>query len=250
MPTEKSTKRALRLAAAKAAARPVPAKRTPRTAALRPRRSNVERSAETRSALIDAAIDILYREGHAAATTIEVAARADVSRGGMQHQFPTRTELLLAVARHIVNEQRTERRAKIGALEPGIKRYYAAGDINWEVHKQPGTIAFLEIMMATRSDAHLRKGFAPFFKELRELRSGGAAILAKDLGVTSTAPIVTMLHLHHLVLRGMAIEMLFTDDKESVEEARRLFRHYSHTYANSLVAAEQEKIRTAERKKR
>jgi AcrR family transcriptional regulator len=231
MRTDRHPKQALR-PGSKRAVHVGPAKR-----ATRPRRTNVERSAETRSALIDATIDILYRQGHAAATTIEVAARADVSRGGMQHQFPTRIELLLAVARHIVTQQREQRRAKTGILEPGLKRYFAAADINWEVQKQPGTIAFLEIMMATRSDAELRKGFAPFFKELRELRGLAAGRVAADLGVSDTTTVSKMLHLHQMALRGLAIEMLFTDDKESVEDARRLFKQYSHAFAESLIAS-------------
>jgi AcrR family transcriptional regulator len=207
----------------------------------RKRRTNAERSAETRTQLIDAAIEILFEEGHAAATTIEVAARAKVSRGGMQHQFPTRVELLLAVAQHIVADQRAQRRAKIQAMAPGLKRYYAAADINWEVQKQPSTIAFLEIMMATRSDPALRKGFAPFFKQLRDLRKEAAARIVQDMGVTDTTTVAKMLHLHQMTLRGLAIELLFTDDKKAVEEARQLFTHYSHTFADSLRARERKK---------
>jgi AcrR family transcriptional regulator len=207
----------------------------------RKRRTNAERSAETRTQLIDAAIEILFEEGHAAATTIEVAARAKVSRGGMQHQFPTRVELLLAVAQHIVTDQRAQRRAKLEAMAPGLKRYYASADINWGVQKQPSTIAFLEIMMATRSDRALRKGFAPFFRQLRDLRKEAAGRVGLDMGVTDTAMITKILHLHQMTLRGIAIELLFTDDKKAVEEARQLFTHYSHSFADSLIARERKK---------
>ena len=43
------------------------------------------------------------------------------------------------------------------------------------------------------------------------------------------------------IILGLAIELLFTDDKKSVEEARRLFTHYSHTFANSLLERERKK---------
>jgi AcrR family transcriptional regulator len=202
----------------------------------RVRRTNAERSAETRSVLIEAAIDILYRQGFSAATTIEVAARANVSRGAMLHQFPTRVDLLLAVAQHIVTIQREQRRAKTLKINPGLERYYAAADINWEVQKQPSTIALLEIMMATRNDRDLRKGFAPFIKQMVEMRSQAAARVAQDLGVDDTTTVANMLHLHQATLRGLAIDLLFTEDPEDVEKARKLFTHYSHTFANSLIA--------------
>jgi AcrR family transcriptional regulator len=205
----------------------------------RPRRTNAERSAETRGALINAAIEILFLRGHSAATTIEVAARAKVSRGAMLHQFPTRSDLLIAVALHIVAEQREQRRRKAEEMTPGIERYYAGADINWEIQKQPSTIALLEIMMATRSDRDLRKSFAPVIKQMNQMRTRAAEHVAQDLGVTDTVTVANMLHLHQAALRGLALELLFTDDTESVEEARTLFKQYSHTFADAFAKREQ-----------
>jgi AcrR family transcriptional regulator len=210
----------------------------------RPRRTNAERSAETRGALINAAIEILFLRGHSAATTIEVAARAKVSRGAMLHQFPTRSDLLTAVAQHIVAEQREQRRRKAEAMTPGIERYYAGADINWEIQKQPSTIALLEIMMATRSDHDLRKSFAPVIKQMNQMRTKAAEHVAQDLGVTDTTTVANMLHLHQAALRGLALELLFTDDAESVEHARTLFKQYSHTFADALAKREKDAAKT------
>jgi AcrR family transcriptional regulator len=210
----------------------------------RPRRTNAERSAETRGALINAAIEILFLRGHSAATTIEVAARAKVSRGAMLHQFPTRSDLLTAVAQHIVAEQREQRRLRAEQMGPGIERYYAGADINWEIQKQPSTIALVEIMMATRSDRDLRKSFAPVIKQMNQMRAKAAAHVAQDLGVTDTTTVAKMLHLHQAALRGLALELLFTDDAESVEEARTLFKHYSHTFADALSKREKDTAKT------
>jgi AcrR family transcriptional regulator len=70
----------------------------PNKPAKRARRTNEQRSSETRARLIKAAIEVLYRSGHSAATTIIIAKRAGVSRGAMLHQFRTRDQLLVAVA--------------------------------------------------------------------------------------------------------------------------------------------------------
>ena len=212
-----------------------PARKRP---AQRARRTNAERSAETRGAIIDAAIELLFVRGHNATTTIEVAARARVSRGAMLHHFPTRVDLLIAVAQHIVADQREQRTRRGRELGPGLARYYAGADVNWEVQKQPGTIALLEIMMATRSDRDLRKAFAPFIKEMTAMRGQAAKLVASDLGVTDEATVSTMLYLHQATLRGLAVELICTQDAERVEQARRLFTHYSHSFAEALMERE------------
>lgn len=204
----------------------------------RARRTNAQRSAETRGSIIKAAIEILFLRGHTATTTIEVAARARVSRGAMLHHFPTRVDLLIAVAQHIVADQREQRGKRGRELGPGLARYYAGADINWEVQKQPGTIAFLEIMMATRSDADLRKAFAPFIKQMSAMRGQAAKVVAGDLGVDDEATVSTMLYLHQATLRGLAIELICTQDAARVEQARRLFTHYSHSFAEALIERE------------
>ena len=93
------------------------------------RRTNAERSAHTRRVIMDAAIDLLFTRGHTATTTIAVAARAKVSRGAMLHHFPTRVDMLIAIAEYIVTLQREQRRARAEDLGPGLKRYYARADI-------------------------------------------------------------------------------------------------------------------------
>ena len=55
---------------------------------------NEVRSAATRSALVDAALDALVEVGHARTTGVEVCRRAGVTRGALQHHFPAFGELL------------------------------------------------------------------------------------------------------------------------------------------------------------
>ncbi len=213
-----------------------PRKRVPPRA----RRTNAERSAETRGAIIGAAIELLFLRGHTATTTIEVAARARVSRGAMLHHFPTRVDLLIAVAQHIVTDQREQRSKRGQLLGPGLARFYAGADINWEVQKQPGTIALLEIMLATRSDPDLHKAFAPFIEQMRAMRGQAAKVVAGDIGVSDESTVATMLYLHQATLRGLVIELLCTQDEQRVEAARRLFTHYSHAFAQTLIEQEQQ----------
>ena len=77
------------------------------TPASRPRRSQAERSAATREALLDAAIDCLYEHGYSRTTTAMVAERAGLSRGAHLHHFQTRDALVAAACERLI-EKRSE----------------------------------------------------------------------------------------------------------------------------------------------
>jgi AcrR family transcriptional regulator len=207
------------------------AKRTTR----RPRRTNEQRSAETRGKLIKTAIELLYRSGYSMTTTVLVAKRAKVSRGAMLHQFRTRVDLLAAVAEHVMAEQQAFRQERLIKVGSGPGRFSAAADITWELHRQPGAIALLEIMMATRSDAALRKRFAPIIKSLQILRQRIAPLVAADLRTADLELMEDLIHLHQMAYRGLAIELMFTSDGADFERALRLFTHFEALFAAELA---------------
>ncbi len=68
----------------------------PATTRLPQRRSQAQRSAATREALLDATIACLVEDGYANTTTSKVAERAGVSRGAHLHHFQTRSALVAA----------------------------------------------------------------------------------------------------------------------------------------------------------
>lgn len=202
----------------------------------RPRRTNEQRSAETRGKLIKTAIDLLYRSGYSATTTVMVAKRAKVSRGAMLHQFRTRVDLLAAVAEHVVAEQQAYRQERLANAGTGLARFTASLDVTWEVHCQPGSIALLEIMMATRSDAALRRRLAPVIKAFQSMRQRAAPLVAADLRSPDHAMIENLIHLHQMAYRGLAIELMFTADTTHIERARQLFMHFEQLFAAELAA--------------
>jgi AcrR family transcriptional regulator len=221
----------------------VPKRRKAVKTAVRVRRTNLERSATTCGKLIAAAIELLYREGYSATTTISVAAKARVSRGAMLHQFPTRVALLLSVAEHITAEQSSYRRAHLAAnkFATAFERFVAAADISWEVHSRPSSIALLEIIMATRSDKDLRKGFAPFIKSWQEKRHRAAVSMAADLGIDDAEKVDAMIGLHQASLRGLAIEMMFVQDHALVQRQRQLLAAHDQGYVKRLISESKQK---------
>lgn len=188
-----------------------------------------------RARLIRATIEILFERSYAAATTIEVAKRAKVSRGAMLHHFPNRIDLLLATAEHIIQQQREYRIDKLSTVENDWKRFVAAADVSWHVQKQPDTIALIEIMMAARSDSELQKRMGPLLREMKAMRGESAARFATTLGTTDVKALNDLLLLHLCSLRGLAISLLFTQAPDDVEQARSLLTHYERTFAQGLV---------------
>ena len=62
-----------------------------------PRRTQADRSAQTRVALLNAARALFAEKGFAATSRDEIAARAGVTRGALYHHFESKTALALAV---------------------------------------------------------------------------------------------------------------------------------------------------------
>jgi AcrR family transcriptional regulator len=79
------------------------------------RRTQAERSAATRGALVAAARRLFAERGYAAVGTPEVAAAAGVTRGALYHQFADKADLFLAVYEQVEQEVT----ARIGELVAG-----------------------------------------------------------------------------------------------------------------------------------
>jgi AcrR family transcriptional regulator len=221
-----------------------PGERKQRALSTRPkvRRTNAERTAIAQRKLIDAALKTLYLEGYQATTTDLVARRANVSRGAMLHHYPSRADLIMAVAEHILESQSRERRERLDALGSGPERFFGAADISWEIQKQPATIALLEIMLASRSDRALKKRMAPLVQQMGQLREEAAARMMSSLGINDQDAMVDVMHIHLAALRGLAIELLFTSTPEEIERSRELLTRYEHTLVKELMGRKEKSV--------
>src|SRR3954447_2618169 len=68
------------------------------------RRTQAERRASTRQALLEAATACLIEDGHAGFSTTEIMKRAGLSQGALFKHFSTKGELLAATAEHLYDE--------------------------------------------------------------------------------------------------------------------------------------------------
>jgi len=92
---------------------------TPLAGAPPVRKPRQNRSRVTRSRLLEAAVSCLADLGYPASTVGVVAERAGVSRGALQHHFPTREALFTAAVENLARQRADEVAAELGPLHAG-----------------------------------------------------------------------------------------------------------------------------------
>jgi AcrR family transcriptional regulator len=131
-----------------------------------PRRNQAQRSAATRTALLDATLACLVEDGYANTTTSRVAERAGVSRGAHLHHFQTRDALLAAAADYLVRRRGDELTAAAARLPSGRKRVISGLDLLWRSYANPLYQAALDLWTHARTDSELREQLVPVELEL------------------------------------------------------------------------------------
>lgn len=130
------------------------------------RRTQAERSAATREALLDATIACLVEDGYAATTTSAVALRAGVSRGAHLHHFQTRTALVAAAMQQLADRRQEAALAAVEQLPAGAERLPAGLDLIWSLYASPLFHAALDLWSHARTDPELRAELVPVEREL------------------------------------------------------------------------------------
>ena len=120
------------------------------------RRTQAERTASTRAALLDATVDTLVDKGYRRTTTTDVARRAGVSPGALLHHFPTKADLLAAAVGHLFDQRLTDFGKVMADLPESAARGDAAIDVLWSMFSGPTFTAWLELWVAARTDPELR----------------------------------------------------------------------------------------------
>ena len=131
-----------------------------------PRRSQAERSAATRDALLDATIACLVEHGYANTTTSRVAERAGVSRGAHLHHFQTRQALVAAAMERLAERRGAELLAAAEDLPQGRERLVQGLDLLWASYANPLFQAALDLWSHARTDADLRERLVPVERRL------------------------------------------------------------------------------------
>ena len=214
------------------------------SASVQPRRTQAERSGETRRRILDAAVALLGERGYAGLRTGDVALAAGVSKGAQSHHFPSKDELVVAVVEHVF--QRASEQARLRArrkmtADEAIKALMAdaqefffselfliALDLAIQGRlQQTGENALTELSAATRLpvEAHWRTAL---------IESGVPSEVADDL-----------LWLTLSIVRGLAIRRLWQHDAPRFKRLFRLWRQMVLQHLAGLAQAKPQRASSA-----
>jgi AcrR family transcriptional regulator len=206
---------------------------TSQAPARRIRRPQAERSADTRAKLIEAAITCLNKSGYSATTVSTVAEEAGVSRGAMTHQFPVKTDLMLAVVQHVFEQDSSFYNRTIAEMDP-VRFLIDLPEMMWGVISRPAGIAVIEIMLASRSEPGLAG-------PLRQLQSGidvsahkWSADRIRAAGLEPHPEAAAIHELYVAAVRGLAIEATFMNNADGVHRALRVLSEMMRNFYPDL----------------
>jgi AcrR family transcriptional regulator len=171
---------------------------------------------------MEAGIRCLDTIGYAETSTVRLAAEAGVARGSLLHQFPTRVDLMLAVASHAALCQGAFIREALAQLPPGRERFMGSIDATWRSLQRPEGRALLQIIVASHYDPLLGARIAEFARRFDEGLSRGAQMLADAAGlVTDEGEALEERRFNLATLRGLALEVMMSGSATAPEPILR-----------------------------
>jgi AcrR family transcriptional regulator len=176
------------------------------------RRTQAERRAGTRAALVRATVESLVELGYAGTTTQEVQRRAGVSRGALTHHFATKAELVLAAMDALYEDfSRSVREAASELPQESRARVRQGVELIWERFHGPLFVAAMELWTAARTDAELRSALLPHERRLgAQLRALAVEVFGEDVARHPAAEAVYQVLLTSM--RGQAMTYALQPD--------------------------------------
>lgn len=126
------------------------------------RRTQEQRSAQTRARLLDATIECLVQYGYSGTTTPRVAEMAGVTRGAQVHHFGSKNDLVIAALAHLAQKRTAALTGNVADLPATEDPIGAVLDLLWDLHQGPMFIAAVELWVAGRTDPALGSEVAKF----------------------------------------------------------------------------------------
>jgi AcrR family transcriptional regulator len=172
------------------------------------RRTQEERTAETRGKLLDATIQSVLEVGYTATTTRRVTELAGVSQGAQTHHFPYRVDLVGAAVERLAAQRIAEVAARARDL-PSEPRARAGAllDLLWEDFSSPAFTIFVKLWIAAADDEELYRRLLPVEGEMRRQILASAAEIGGDL--VRIPGFQARLNLVLSAMRGLALTEAF-----------------------------------------
>jgi AcrR family transcriptional regulator len=181
-------------------------------------RTQGERTAATRTKLLDATLDSLVELGYARTTTQGIAVRAGLSRGAQLHHFPTKESMVVASVEHLAIKREGEIRAELGSTHDLAQALQLLSD----AFAGPLFLAALELWVAARTEPPLRRALLPLERQVTE----ALTVLGADL--LDVSPDSRLLELTVELVRGLGMAVLFSTPAGAERRRHRLLADWQH----------------------
>jgi AcrR family transcriptional regulator len=176
--------------------------------AVAPRRTQEQRTAQTRAKLLDATVESLLATGYAATTTRRVAELAGVSQGAQTHHFPYRVDLVTAAVQRMAEQRVADIERRLPELPQAPReRISALLDLLWDDYASDLFTVFVKVWVAAADDPELHDRLVPIERELSRTIARLADRLLEDVevGDDMDARMSTVL----ATMRGLALSHRF-----------------------------------------
>ena len=187
------------------------------------RRTQAERTAETRLRILKAAANLIRRRGYARFRTAEVAAEAGLSRGAQLHHFPTKDSLVVATLEYVFEQAQIVSRRRAAAINRPRDLIEAVIEDAREFFFSEHFMVAIDIVLSTSTDDAVRKQILDISRKARRPveTSWTEALTASGVPASLAADIVA---LTLSLVRGMALRTLWDNDPKWFDELFSLWR--------------------------
>jgi len=176
------------------------------------RRTQQERRAATRQALLDAAIETLVDVGVTGFTTTEVVSRAGTSQGALFKHFPSKADLWTATIEHLFAAMRHDYQEEVALQAPEVRSAALAIEQLWRQMHDVRLAAAFELYAVARTDADLQASLEPVVREhvrgIHELSRLAVGDLADEEQLAGLVDLVV------LAMQGLVLEEMAAPDPE------------------------------------
>jgi AcrR family transcriptional regulator len=187
------------------------------------RRTQAERSEETRTRILKAAANLIRKRGYARFRTAEVAKEAGLSRGAQLHHFPTKDSLVVATLEHVFEQAQMLSRRRASAVNRPRDLIEAVIEDAREFFFSEHFMVAIDIVLSTSTDQSVRKQILDISRKARRpAEAAWAEALAANGVPGQLASDLVALTLS--LVRGMALRTLWDNDPKWFDELFALWR--------------------------
>lgn len=183
------------------------------------RRTNAQRRATTRAAVLNATIEALVRYGYAGATSTRIAEISGYTRGAQKHHFDTKAKMVAEALVHVQAEMLDQLNDRLSVIENQSLLTWLTE--LWHSMQSDLFIAANELHSVARTDEELRSLLVPAEQIIgKRIRDFLISVLKDE--ERETERLVALGEQAVNTLRGMAFQHMLAPSEQRAESQLRL----------------------------